>query len=134
MKNNKVTAERIRQRREALKMSQEELARLLGYSGKTAISKIERGVNGVSSKRMVYFAKALRTSVAYLMGETDDPEDVWSRPLTDAPLVLTEEEKDIIHKLRMIPDEDRTAVLKVLDMAVSAFERSLAEDSEDAGV
>lgn len=35
--------ERIRKRREELGLTQEEVARLAGYSGKTAISRIERG-------------------------------------------------------------------------------------------
>lgn len=114
--------ERIRERREELGISQTELARRTGYADKTAISKIESGRNELVPSKVARFAEALGCDPADLL------PDVWSRPMTDAPLVLTEEEKDIIHKLRMIPDEDRTAVLKVLDMAVSAFERSLAED------
>lgn len=136
MKNNRVTAERIRARREALDLSQDDLAELLGYSGKTAISKIERGVNGVSSKRIRAFASALRTSVAYLAGEVDDPAPgIWETPLRDDPLVLTEEEKAIIARLRMLDADDREKVLQVLEIAVSAFERSIIEEgSDDAGL
>lgn len=134
MTNNQLTAQRIKARREALKMTQDELATRLGYSDKTAISKVERGVNGLSSKRIRQFATALNTSVAFLTGETDDPEDVWSRPLVDAPLVLTDDEEVMIHKLRELPDRDRDYVLKVLDFVYSAYQRYIEEGSEDAGV
>lgn len=134
MTNNQLTAQRIKARREALKMTQEELATRLGYSDKTAISKVERGVNGLSSKRIRQFATALNTSVAFLTGETDDPEDVWSRPLVDAPLVLTDDEEVLIHKLRELPDTDREYVLRILDIVYSAYQRYIEGGSDDAGV
>lgn len=118
----------IKKRRLELKLSQAELARRTGYADKTGISKIESGARQLTPDKIKVFADALD------MDPRDLLPDVWSRPMTDAPLVLTEDEKIIIHQLRMIPEEDRKAVLRVLDMAVSAFERSLAEDSEDAGV
>lgn len=59
---------RIRQKREALKITQEELAAKLGYKSKTTIAKIENGTNDIVQSKVVDFAKALDTSVAYLMG------------------------------------------------------------------
>lgn len=40
-----ILALRIRQRREKLDLSQEELARRLGYRSKSSINKIEKGIN-----------------------------------------------------------------------------------------
>lgn len=63
---------RIRERREALEMSQTELAELLGYSDRSAIAKIEKGVNDITQSKIEAFAKALHTTPAYLMGWTSD--------------------------------------------------------------
>lgn len=59
---------RIRQKREDLKITQEELASKLGYKSKTTIAKIENGTNDIVQSKVVEFANALNTTVAYLMG------------------------------------------------------------------
>lgn len=64
--------ERIKQRREALGMSQAELAELLGYSDRSTIAKIEKGTNDITQSKIEAFAKALRTTPAYLMGWEND--------------------------------------------------------------
>lgn len=67
-----ILALRIRQRREKLDLSQEELARRLGYRSKSSINKIEKGINDIPNAKVAEFARALGTSTAYLMGITDD--------------------------------------------------------------
>lgn len=62
----------IRARRKELNMTQEKLARKLGYKSKTTIAKIENGTNDIVQSKVIEFAKALNTTVAYLMGWTDD--------------------------------------------------------------
>ena len=62
---------RIKERRLALGMSQSELARLLGYSDRSAIAKIEAGVNDLTHTKIEAFADILQTTAAYLMGCTD---------------------------------------------------------------
>lgn len=65
--------DRIRIRREALGMSQEELAFKLGYKSRSSINKIELGKADISQSKIKAFADALDTTVAYLMG-WDVPE------------------------------------------------------------
>ena len=60
--------ENIRKRREALGMSQDELAEKMGYKSRSTIAKIEKGVNDVTQNNIVKFANVLRTTPAYLMG------------------------------------------------------------------
>lgn len=60
-------AENIRLRREEIGMSQEELAHAVGFSGRSAISKIERGENDVSQAKLRVIARALNTSPAALL-------------------------------------------------------------------
>lgn len=64
---------RIRNRREELGLSQEELAARMGYKSKSSINKIEMGVNDIPQSKVFAFAKALETTTAYLMGCDDAP-------------------------------------------------------------
>ena len=64
--------QRIRKRREYLDLSQAELADILGYSDRSTIAKIEKGVNDITQSKIEAFAEALHTTPAYLMGWTDD--------------------------------------------------------------
>lgn len=66
--------ERIAKRRNELGMNQTQLAERLGYSDKTAISKIENGISHLNDKKIDLFADVLQTSTAYLMGWTDNPD------------------------------------------------------------
>lgn len=59
---------RIREKREALGMTQEELAQKLGYRNKSTIAKIETGTNDIVQSKVIEFADALNTTAAYLMG------------------------------------------------------------------
>lgn len=60
--------DRIRSRREELGLTQQELADRLGYKSKSAINKIEMGINDVTQKKVPLYAEALETSIEYLMG------------------------------------------------------------------
>jgi len=59
--------DRIKERREQLGITQQQLAERLGYKSKSTINKIEMGINGISQKKIVDFAKALQTTIEYLM-------------------------------------------------------------------
>lgn len=67
---------RIKARRVELGYTQEELATKMGYKSKTAINKIELGINDVSQTKVIRFAEALHTTPAYLMGWEKEPEDL----------------------------------------------------------
>ncbi|MBR6826274.1 MAG: helix-turn-helix transcriptional regulator [Oscillospiraceae bacterium] len=72
--------DRIRERREALGLSQLELALKLGYTDRSTIAKLEAGVNNLNAKKLVRFAEALQTTVPYLMGLEDDYYDYDKDP------------------------------------------------------
>lgn len=98
------TGERVKELREKLRMTQTDLAVKLGYADKTVISKIENGKHNIPLARIQAYAEALCTSGSYLLGETDDSTDMWSRPVEE--LVLTDDEKELITTLRLLPDQD----------------------------
>lgn len=66
--------QRIKQQREAIGMSQEELAQKLGYRSRSTINKIESGINDITQSKVIEFAQALGTTPAYLMGWEDETE------------------------------------------------------------
>lgn len=55
--------------------SQQKLAELVGYNDKTAIAHIEAGRIDIPQSKILAFAKALGTSVSYLLDGYEDPEE-----------------------------------------------------------
>lgn len=64
--------ERIKECREKLGLTQDELAQITGYKSRSSINKIEKGGNDLPQSKIVAFAKALKTTPAYLMGWEDE--------------------------------------------------------------
>ena len=58
---------KVRKRRLSLGLSQEDLAKKLGYKSKTTINKIESGVNDIPRKKIKDFAVALETTPEYFL-------------------------------------------------------------------
>ena len=84
----------IKRIREEKGMSQEELARLVGFKSRSSINKIEMGVNDITQSKLVAIANALGVSPGELMG-SDDPASASAPP---AP-----------QKSDGLPERDRTA-------------------------
>lgn len=68
------TADRIKIRREELGLSQTDLAKRIGLSGKTSISRMETSGDRVTLKNVEKCAKALNCSISYLLGYEDNKE------------------------------------------------------------
>lgn len=66
--------ERIKQRRLELNLSQEELAKKVGYKSRSSINKIELS-RDLPLRKVELMAKALDTTPSDLMGWTYDPND-----------------------------------------------------------
>lgn len=64
--------QRIRARREALGMSQEELARLIGYKSRSSINKIELDQYNLRQSKIKVISEALKTTPSYIMGWDTD--------------------------------------------------------------
>lgn len=59
--------ENIKQARMKAQISQDELAKRLGYKSRSTIAKIESGENDLTQKKVAAFAKALNVSIDFLM-------------------------------------------------------------------
>lgn len=66
---------RIKERREALGISQAELAEKCGYTSRTSIAKIESGAVDLPQSKIIAIADALYVTPSYLMGFDDDVKE-----------------------------------------------------------
>lgn len=71
---------RIKARREELNLSQDELAKRMGYKSRSSIAKIESGENDIPQSKVEAFAKALFTTPSYLMGYSETSEETSPVP------------------------------------------------------
>lgn len=83
--------DRIRERREQLGMTQQDLADAVGYKTRSAINKIELGIRDISRQKVIDFANALNCSPSYLMGWTDEGTNAKSSTIADATLRMKRE-------------------------------------------
>ena len=99
---------RILQRRRELDLTQEELARRMGYKSKSTINKIEMGINDIPQSKIMKFAEVLATTPSFLMGwdeEDDSPEEPK----------LTEGEKLWLELYHRLSDETRDIMITMMD-------------------
>lgn len=102
--------ERVKEARIRKGLTQEELAKLLGYKSKSSVAHIENG-RDIPRTVVVKLAEILNTTPAYLMGWEDDPTDYE------------------------IEEENINAPLDVIDYfngdakRIVNFERAVAEDA-----
>ena len=117
----------IRKRRKELGMSQEELAKKVGYTSRSTIARIENGEIDLSRSKILAFADALKTTPSELMGWSDDFEMDWThidedfqfqfRHYYDMIMKLSKDEEltDMIeHAMR--DDEFRNRLIQIVNL------------------
>lgn len=72
----------IRNRRKELGMSQEELAKKVGYTSRSTIARIEKGEIDISRDKIFAFADALKTTPGDLMGLDGTLEKEYSKEIS----------------------------------------------------
>ncbi|MEE1048211.1 MAG: helix-turn-helix transcriptional regulator [Clostridia bacterium] len=109
---------RIKNRREALGMSQEELATKLGYKSRSSINKIELEINDVTQSKIAQIAKALGTTPAYIMGWEEEPSAKKNDALADIILKARRDEDliELIKELCDLSPEHRQSVKAFLTL------------------
>lgn len=93
--------------RKQLGLTQEELAKKMGYKSKSTINKIELGINDIPQSKIVKFAEVLGTTPAFLMGWNDDETSSLEEP------TLTEGEKVWLELYNKISQETREVLIDV---------------------
>lgn len=112
--------ERIQQRRIELNMTQEELAKKIGYTNKSTIARIETGTNQLRQSKIYEIAKALDTTPGYIMGwEDEEPSKGENLTPEMARLIAMITRNKIIsqyvEKLFKLNERDRSIVFSLID-------------------
>lgn len=114
---------RISERLKALKMNQSQLARKCGIPQTTVNSIIKEDRR--SSPHLMKLAAALRTTPAYLLGETDDPDSEI------AEAALSFEERELIDVTRQLGRDDFTVLTYIARRLVGGGAQSLPPSITD---
>ena len=70
-KLNKRIGEKVYKRRKELKISQTQLAKLMGYENRSSIARIERGDNDIRRSRLAQLAKILKVDLSYFLDDNE---------------------------------------------------------------
>lgn len=125
--------DRIKARRIELGLTQDELAKKLGYKSRSTINKIELNINDITQPKIIDFAAALDTTVSYLMGlDSDTSEKSLSAIIGEEAIqmILDNDEKtrivkwiatqdpEVLSLVRWISLQDRDTLIR-LDQILS---------------
>lgn len=101
---------KLKKQRLSIGLTQEELAKKLGYKSKTTINKIEAGINDIPRKKINDFAIALETSPEYFL-ECDSINTFISSSnenhITPTDMILTDEEEILLFYYRKLSKHGR---------------------------
>ena len=104
---------KIRERRLQLGLTQEELAEKLGYKHKSAINKIELGINDVNQSKLIKIANALECSPAEFIDVDIVP------PNNDLPLKL----HAYMDKISKLSPNQQENVFQYIDFLITKGEK-----------
>ena len=117
--------------RKELGMTQEDLAKLMGYKSKSTINKIELGINDIPQSKIVQFAQVLGTTPAELMGweEEDKRDSPTEADLSEGEKMWLElyhkvssETRDVLVKMMLsldrLPEDEQKVALRMIHAAL----------------
>ena len=110
--------------RRDLGLTQEELAKKMGYKSKSTINKIELGINDIPQSKIAKFAEVLGTTPAHLMGWEDLPTinlQLMAEPSTDK-MELNDGEKALLDLFNRVPKDKQQLVLQMIRAALGSQE------------
>ena len=123
--------ERIRKLRTDAGMTQDDLAKAMGYKDRSMITKIEAGRVDISQKKVEEFAKALGTTSAYLMGwEEDNVGAILGQAFEEYSRLSqpkTEEARIISGGIDRMPKEQREQALAMFKLMFAKYLEGGAE-------
>jgi transcriptional regulator with XRE-family HTH domain len=108
--------------RRELGLTQEELARRVGYKSKSTINKIETGVRDLPQKKIAAFADALGVTPGHLMGWDKAPaEELQGMGALAAEVIMDPDAMEMARQYMAMDESDRQAVRNF--MALSEVDR-----------
>jgi transcriptional regulator with XRE-family HTH domain len=118
--------ENIKRYRMEAKLSQAELAKRTGYTDRSSIAKIEKGLVDLSQSKIKQFAEVLGVTPGHLMGWDEKPaEELQEMGALAAQLLLDQDALAMAREYMQLSEADRYAVRLVI--------ASMAQKKTDAG-
>lgn len=111
--------ERIKFKREELNISQDELARRLGYKSRSSINKIELGLQNLNQSKIKAIADALQTTPSFIMGWTEDKKE--RTPENEDG--LTENQQYLIDAIRNMSPENAKKLRVIVEQVIDERDR-----------
>lgn len=121
--------------RRELGLTQEDLAKLMGYKSKSTINKIELGINDIPQSKIVQFAQVLGTTPAELMGwkEEDKSDSPTEADLSEGEKMWLElyhkvsgETRDVLVNMMLsldrLPEDEQKVALRMIRAALGGRE------------
>ena len=123
----------IREKRKELGLTQEELAKKMGYKNRVSICKVETGKEDLTTERVRQFAKALQCKPAELMGWSIEVDNITDDELRDCKKRSAERilayARLLTDAYKKAPKKDRKAVCAILEIPFTDVEKGLSEDN-----
>lgn len=105
-------------------MSQEQLAKKMGYTSRSTIAKIESGRNDIPQSKIKAFSEALETTPSALLGLTDDnhPEaDSLSKKIYELAVKLNSSDKQrVINYMERLISESSKEPGQTIELSIAA--------------
>lgn len=105
--------ERIKQMRLDLGLSQDDLAKLIGYKSRSSINKIEIGERDITQSTILAFAKALQTTPSKLMG--------WD--IEDIQQPLDSEHQNVIDLYDKLRPNDKIRIVAKMETIIEDYDQ-----------
>lgn len=108
--------DRIKYRRIELGMSQDELARRLGYRSRSSINKIEKDASGLPQTKIAAIASVLQTTPSYIMGWEEVQQK--NSTLTDITIRMRTDKEffSLVEGLNKLSAEQLASVKPIVDV------------------
>ena len=123
--------QRIKQRREELGLSQEELAHALGYKNRSSINKIELDKQHLQQSKILNIAKALKTTPTWILGIDDEVEQEQQQICDLFERCYGKEAYQAVQMFLKLDQDDRQ---DIVDLMISKLRRDKYDDSHEIKV
>lgn len=131
---NTIIGKRIKEQREKIGMTQQELADRVGYAAKSSISLVESGRVQPPFDKILEIAQCLNCEPSYLLGATDDlPEagqkwrrlfDDYAKDLnSDAPktMILSQQAAEVIRLMNNLPENEQWKLVGRIEAYIEQY-------------
>ena len=127
--------QRIKQRREELDMSQEELAIKIGYKSRSSINKIELDRQQLTQRKIKAIADALNTTANWILGIDDEVKQQEQQLCDLFSMCYGKDAYDAVQMFLKLDTNDRNVVVTMMNSMLSTEKyREIKVSKGDASI